>query len=634
MCSTWTSCRAEASSRARSASARHSASSPRSPAINAESYLAGASREPAVHPEGHGVVAQEQRRGAGQQQQAGQFGRAGRVGVVRQRECGAELLRRPAIAVGEVSVRTAHEAAEEPGECGLLLGEPFGGRGDRGHLSALPPVGGRDAGEAQHVQRADRVAGRQLQRGSHEQVTRVGGYADAHFDQAMPPVDLGALGRAGGLRPGMLDQLQGPGEPPREPGGVDGVAEQPNALLRIRGQLRRALERQRRGDESAAPVRTRCRLFEIVRGGGVRFDARRGPMPRPPVGVRLGVQHLGERRVGSAATGVRRRLVHRRADERMPELDLRLPHVYQVRLLGGVQGVSLGAEARRGSQDRRRGPGVVGGSDEENRPGRRRQSFDARPIGPDDAPADGKWCQARELRLVERRGQLEQGERVPAGFVDEPLARIRGHGSTDAVVEQRPRRIGSESAQAQHGQTGRPEAARLLLPGREHHGQALRLDPAGGEHQRLGRRVVQPVRVVDDAQDRLLLRGLGQQAQHGERHEEPLLVAALFQAERAPQCPGLRLAEPVDQRQDRAQQLVQTGVGKSRLGLDPGRVENRHAGGLPAGVVQQRRLADPRLTQEEQHAALPAARVRDQRVDDGPLAVASVEHVTLADPVT
>jgi hypothetical protein len=46
------------------------------------------------------------------------------------------------------------------------------------------------------------------------------------------------------------------------------------------------------------------------------------------------------------------------------------------------------------------------------------------------------------------------------------------------------------------------------------------MHPPGDERERLRRGTVDPLRIVDDAQERPLRRDLGQQAQHGQPHQK------------------------------------------------------------------------------------------------------------------
>ena len=63
---------------------------------------------------------------------------------------------------------------------------------------------------------------------------------------------------------------------------------------------------------------------------------------------------------------------------------------------------------------------------------------------------------------------------------------------------------------------------RAGLTNREEHDDGLRLQPACGDGEHLGRRLVEPLGVLDDAQERLLLGGVGQEAEDGETDEKAI----------------------------------------------------------------------------------------------------------------
>ncbi len=64
---------------------------------------------------------------------------------------------------------------------------------------------------------------------------------------------------------------------------------------------------------------------------------------------------------------------------------------------------------------------------------------------------------------------------------------------------------------------------------------------------------VHPVRVVQQAQDRAVLRGLGEQGQHGETGEEPVVRPGPALPQRRVQRSRLRLGQRVDEVSDRTQ---------------------------------------------------------------------------------
>jgi len=141
---------------------------------------------------------------------------------------------------------------------------------------------------------------------------------------------------------------------------------------------------------------------------------------------------------------------------------------------------------------------------------------------------------AGQLGVAQCPGHLQQRQRIAASLGDEPVADLlvevtpRGHGG-----QQRPGVVVGESVDGQRGQGGEhPLVGRL--PDREQEQDGLGVKPSADEPQDLGRRYVEPLGVVDQAHQRPLAGGLGQQAQHGQPDQEPIRRIAARQSERHP----------------------------------------------------------------------------------------------------
>jgi hypothetical protein len=124
---------------------------------------------------------------------------------------------------------------------------------------------------------------------------------------------------------------------------------------------------------------------------------------------------------------------------------------------------------------------------------------------------------------LQRPGQLQQGQRVAAGPLDQPVDHLGGQVEAGRG-EQGGRRLRVEPLEAQLGQAGGGEAAGVAVAGGEQADHALGLQAAGGEGQRLGRGPVEPLGLVDQAQHRPVLGRLGEQAQHRHRDQEAVPV--------------------------------------------------------------------------------------------------------------
>ena len=115
------------------------------------------------------------------------------------------------------------------------------------------------------------------------------------------------------------------------------------------------------------------------------------------------------------------------------------------------------------------------------------------------------------------------------------------------------------------------------------------------------------MRVLDDGQHGVLLRGSGQDRQRRNRDQERLDRRAVLLTERDPQRPGLRSRKLLAQAHDREQQSVQGREGEGRLDLET--LGPQHEGITRARdqVLEQRRLADTRLTPDDQACRGPVS---------------------------
>ena len=120
--------------------------------------------------------------------------------------------------------------------------------------------------------------------------------------------------------------------------------------------------------------------------------------------------------------------------------------------------------------------------------------------------------------------------------------------------------------------SGRPGKRRSSLGSRtrEHDRDRLGEQPARDEPEHLRGGLVEPLEVVDDAQQRLLLGDLRQQAERGQADEEAVGRRAGREAERDPQRVLLRLRERVEAVEQRRAELMQPGERQLHLGLDAG----------------------------------------------------------------
>ena len=153
------------------------------------------------------------------------------------------------------------------------------------------------------------------------------------------------------------------------------------------------------------------------------------------------------------------------------------------------------------------------------------------------------------------------------------------------------------------------------LADREHDRHRLRQQPPRDEPEDLRRGGIEPLRVIDEAQQRPLRGDLGQQAERGQRDQEAVRRGAGRRPERDAQGVLLRLRQRAEPVEHRRAQLMQPRERQLHLRLDAGDLRDPEARRLPSAVVQERGLADARLAADDQDRALAAADVLQQPVE-------------------
>jgi hypothetical protein len=576
------------------------------------------------------LVAEEQGGRAGEDDELRKATRAGGIRLLRQPQGGAQAGRRQREVTGEVRGDADQELGEKASD-GRVVGpnrtrRPGGGDSRIG----VSGVGGGDACDAQHVKGALAVHRRDVRRGPGENLVCLRGHPEVQLDETSSAFDVRSLDGLRSHGAGPLEEHERPLGPPGEPGVLRRRGEPAHAIASIRRQDGGPLERQRRRRESATTARPAGRPLELVAHRRIRFHGCRGAVPGASIGLRLPVEHVRERAVSGAPSRERRSLVDGRAHQRMAKLEPRRVHVHEPSVLRGVQRRWGGSELPRRSQDGGELARSLGGDDEEEGLCLPRQGTEARTERLLDAGAHRERIEERlsagELRRAQHQGELEQGERVAAGSLDELLASLDGERDVGAEVDQCARRLRFESADRQLGQRGRVEASDLAFAGGEEQGDPLGAETPGDEHERFGGRMVEPVGVVDEAQKGAALGRLRKQAEDGERDEEELLPSAILQSEGAAKRTGLWRREPFEVVQDGAHELVEPRERKLRLPLDPATPEHAHVGGLSARVIEERGLAHSRLAMEDEGAAPRVTRAIQQRGDSGALGLSADER--------
>jgi hypothetical protein len=134
----------------------------------------------------------------------------------------------------------------------------------------------------------------------------------------------------------------------------------------------------------------------------------------------------------------------------------------------------------------------------------------------------GKRPFSGELFVSEEGGKLQKNERNSACCYDELVSHLGSECLAESLLEEAASCLVVQGAEVEVVQPGTVKEAELPLAGSEEHCDALRLEPPGGEDERVGRRLIEPVGVVHQAENGTLLRKLGEHAENRDRDEEAI----------------------------------------------------------------------------------------------------------------
>jgi hypothetical protein len=387
-------------------------------------------------------------------------------------------------------------------------------------------------------------------------------------------------------------------------------------------QRDRTLQERRRRGETAAGLRPARRALELQGDALVRLRRGGGQMPRPAVRVGLPVGGLGQRLVGRPKLGRARGAIDGRADQRVTK-----GHPLRER----QEPVGLDVHRRHGDAEPVGGPeqqegiaGRVGGGDEQQAPrvaGHRLEPCDVALLDPSRERLRLEQPEsAGQLRRGQPARELEQGQRVAARLGDDPVAHRRVKHESRRGVQELARLVGLEPPHFELRQVlERPDR----LARREDDPDRLGQQAPRDERQRERRCLIQPLGVVDHAQQRASLAGVREDAQRGQPDEEPVRGRAIGEAEHDLERPPLRSRDPVQTIQERCAELVEAREAELHLRLDAGRPDDGEVRRRLNQVLQQRRLPDAGLAAQHQSAALAPPDVPDQPVQRAALAGAT-----------
>src|SRR3954471_4820058 len=141
-------------------------------------------------------------------------------------------------------------------------------------------------------------------------------------------------------------------------------------------------------------------------------------------------------------------------------------------------------------------------------------------------------------------------------------------------------------------QLGKAGEGAAGIPSPKHQGDRRDQERASYKRERLGGCTVEPLRVVDHAEERLSLGGFGQQAENRQPDKKRAGRRAAAQAEGHAERLALRSRETGDEVEDRRAQLLQRRVIKLHLPLDTRGSNDAEVVADLDGPVEQRGLAD------------------------------------------
>jgi hypothetical protein len=170
-------------------------------------------------------------------------------------------------------------------------------------------------------------------------------------------------------------------------------------------------------------------------------------------------------------------------------------------------------------------------------------------------------------------------------------------------------------AQTTNLQLRQPAQLIARLARREQNPHRLSQKPSRRKRHRLCRSRVQPLRIIDNAEQRTLLRDLRQQARQRQTNQQSTRRGSHPKAKHRPERIALRTRQPGQTIQYRGAQLVKRRERHLHLRLHTHHPQHPDVRRRLDRVLQQRRLPNPRLTTHHKHAASPTPYPCKQRLE-------------------
>src|SRR6266508_1986837 len=249
------------------------------------------------------------------------------------------------------------------------------------------------------------------------------------------------------------------------------------------------------------------------------------------------------------------------------------------------------------------------------------------------SPVSSAAAARSSVRVDSGSRRLDQRQWIALGGLDQAVANVPREPGWESFGQQRAGGVGVQSGEPKLLETGCRERMDVVVAGGQQQHHSLRLEPPGSEGERVSRRLVQPLRIVHQADQRPLLGDLREQAQRAHTDQEAVVAVGRGEPEGASKGGRLGAWKPLDMVEHGPGELVKAGEGQLRLRLD---AEPPQHAQLPRGTVggvgEQRRLADTDLAANHECAAAQRARIGKQAVDHRALRMAAVKHSSMVAP--
>ena len=226
---------------------------------------------------------------------------------------------------------------------------------------------------------------------------------------------------------------------------------------------------------------------------------------------------------------------------------------------------------------------------------------------------------ARQLGLAHAPRQVEESQGVAAGFPHDAVPDAVVKQARKGSHEQGARVLLGQAVEQQRGQAVEVVPVVRLTDG-HHHRHRFRQQPPRHEAEDHPRGGVEPLSVLHHAEQRPLLRGGGQQAEHGQSDEETVRDVTGCEAQRHIQRVALRLREGVGPVENRRAELMDPCERQLHLRFSARDMHHAESRRPIGGVAEQRRLSDAGLASNDEEGALTPAHVCQEPVEGFALA--------------